>query len=948
MQQNLSFSRSHRLTSGLIAIAILTASAVFWGLEQKIHAIEAQSEIQTQVSRAVTDVSNQLAESLGRKLQVARALKSAISLRPNMSQEDFSVFAATMVLDEPSVIDIATVENFQITRVFPHEKNLALLGRDLRNVPEQAKVVAEAQRTGKTAIHGPIQLLQGIPGYIIRQPVFVPAGKDKKPMLWGTVSVVIDGEKFLSDIVGNIGSDPVSLAVRYNGPAGHSPVIAGNAALFDGDNFTQSFEIENTSWTIAAAPNLAANAQPEPWRFSQIVIITAGLIAAYMAWQIMRLREVAWRNSVRLAAAVQVLPDGFVLFDDRGRLIAHNERYKEIYAKSAPAIFPGARFRDILRHGLEHGQYPEAKGREEQWLQERLAAHNEADTVLEQKVDSGQWLRIYEKATPDGGRVGIRIDITDQVVSRQRAELAEQRLKDAIRNLPVGFCLFDSNGNLVLNNELPLLQGGRPRPKGEVLNLDDLIYSPWQGNPRFLVDGGAETTLQEIAPRLRCGSFEFEVDLDGDEAYKCFSHPTSEGGMVVIWADVSDLNRSNKNLQIANDSLKQVLSEKEAAERRFDDVADTASEWFWEQDDRSRFTFLSSGFQRSTGIDPATVLGKTRSELIARQEPDQDSADMLAAMENREPFRNFIYRTSEQYDQTQWIRTSGKPVFDQDGAFVGYRGVASDITPLYTALKEAERADEAKTQFLSVISHELRTPLTAIIGYSAILSNLQVLPSAKELAQRLAQNDDALTKARVEALIAEISGFLNKMQTSGRQLQVLIDDMLDLARIEANTVKLDIRKVETRPVIESIVDQMKGLAEEKGLRLCFDVAHTHVLCDEVRLRQILFNLVGNAIKFSRQGTIRVSSQLDGGQVQFVVEDSGIGIPPDMQATIFDRFVQVDNTNARRHGGIGLGLSICRDLVTLQGGKIELSSTPDIGSRFTFTLPAHEDCLDSAA
>ncbi len=260
--------------------------------------------------------------------------------------------------------------------------------------------------------------------------------------------------------------------------------------------------------------------------------------------------------------------------------------------------------------------------------------------------------------------------------------------------------------------------------------------------------------------------------------------------------------------------------------------------------------------------------------------------------------------------------------------------VAQRTEELRAALERAQLADRRKSDFLASISHELRTPLNAIIGFSTVL---------------LDDTDQPLTPTQREDV--------QSINRNGRFLLHLINELLDLARIEAGHLNLEISTVDLQQVTSEVCDTVQTLLRNRPvtLRNALPATLPMVAADSDRLRQILFNLLSNAIKFTERGTITVSAQMydevngDGKIERYVavsVSDTGIGIPLERQQDIFGEFVQIHGRRSRL-GGTGLGLAITRKLVLAQGGRIWVDSTPGIGSTFTFTLPIAQSALLAA-
>ncbi|MDD5296498.1 MAG: ATP-binding protein [Rhodocyclaceae bacterium] len=227
----------------------------------------------------------------------------------------------------------------------------------------------------------------------------------------------------------------------------------------------------------------------------------------------------------------------------------------------------------------------------------------------------------------------------------------------------------------------------------------------------------------------------------------------------------------------------------------------------------------------------------------------------------------------------------------------------------------AESANRMKSEFLASMSHELRTPLNGILGFAEFL------------------RDDATEAAHRE--------FANTILGSGRHLLELVNSILDLAKIEAGRMELDRRDEALLPLLEDLVTLHRPAAEQKGLRL--DLAAgtglpPTLLCDRTRFKQVLNNLLHNAIKFTETGSVVLAVARVSGALRFEVRDTGCGIEPEMQTLIFEKFRQADSSITRRHGGTGLGLALAKELVGLMGGRIGLESEAGVGTRVFFTLP----------
>ncbi len=289
------------------------------------------------------------------------------------------------------------------------------------------------------------------------------------------------------------------------------------------------------------------------------------------------------------------------------------------------------------------------------------------------------------------------------------------------------------------------------------------------------------------------------------------------------------------------------------------------------------------------------------------------SSSLSAAMGNIRAFQ----RIQEQAEELE-VRSR-----QQEGANTELRRQRDTLTLLNSALEEAS---QARSQFLSTMSHELRTPLTAIIGFSQIM--LRDIEKAKLNSRQ---------KTNVERILK-----------NGQHLLALINAVLDLAKIESGRMDVTDSDVDIKKLITSVMEEMQSLAAERGLefRQVVEERAAHLETDEMKLRQILLNLLSNALKFTPQGEITITasyvaaSENESDKIEISVKDTGIGIPQEIQERIFDAFYQADNSNTRKYGGTGLGLSIVRQFTELLGGKLEMQSSMGAGSTFTIILPVH--------
>ena len=275
-------------------------------------------------------------------------------------------------------------------------------------------------------------------------------------------------------------------------------------------------------------------------------------------------------------------------------------------------------------------------------------------------------------------------------------------------------------------------------------------------------------------------------------------------------------------------------------------------------------------------------------------------------------------------DHTLYIQARARALYDADGSMIGAIEIIHDLTErqrfeneLTIAKRSAEEANTAKSAFLANMSHELRTPLNAIIGYSEML--------AEELAEM------------GEARMVDDS---NKIRSAGKHLLGLINDVLDISKIEAGKMTISIEKIEVEAMLRDVISTITPLAAKNSNTLKFecpaDLPPIH--SDLMKVRQSLLNLLSNACKFAKEGTIQMRVAVDGDWIDFIVEDNGIGMTPEQLGRLFEAFSQADATITRQYGGTGLGLAITRKFCRMMGGDVVVASTLGVGSTFTMRLP----------
>jgi PAS domain S-box-containing protein len=334
--------------------------------------------------------------------------------------------------------------------------------------------------------------------------------------------------------------------------------------------------------------------------------------------------------------------------------------------------------------------------------------------------------------------------------------------------------------------------------------------------------------------------------------------------------------------------------------------------------------YVNPNFSQLTGYSYDEAIGQNPRILKSGNTPPEVFENLWQTIAAGETWEGDVQNKSK--DGTLfWEHATISALRDVNGVITHYLAVKENVTEkrvimqqLTTAKEQAEAANLAKSQFLATMSHEIRTPMNGVIGMTGLLQETE------------------LTEEQTE--------YTEIIRKSGENLLTIINDILDFSKIEAGKIDLEILDFDLRTTLEDTADLFDQRVADKGLELICRIdplVPSYLRGDPGRLRQIITNLVGNSIKFTRQGEVvisaKLSSELDSVvTLLFEIQDTGIGIPPERLEAVFAPFTQVDGSTTRKYGGTGLGLSICRQLVELMGGEIGVTSGYGTGSTFWFT------------
>ncbi|WP_416900130.1 MAG: PAS-domain containing protein [Minwuia sp.] len=638
-------------------------------------------------------------------------------------------------------------------------------------------------------------------------------------------------------------------------------------------------------------------------------------------------QETARMLQERLLAAIEAVPDGFVLFDAEDRMVICNEKYREMYGRSADMMTLGTRFEDGLRAGVGRGEYLDAVGREEEWIAQRMAAHhNPPDEPIEQQLANGRWIRITERRTPEGGIVGFRTDITELKQREFELSQAQERLVSAIEAVPDAFVVYDADDRLVICNQKYretydksadlMVQG--------TLFADIIHHGAWRGQYPAAIGREEEWIAERMAAHRNPPEKPIEQQLDGDRWLSIVERRTPDGGTVGFRTDITELKRREFSLR--------------ESEGRIRATIDAALDCIIIMDRDGNVVRFNPAAEKLFGYDAAAVVGKEMADLVIppdlREAHRKGLAHYLVSGEGPVIGNRIEIEAMDANGRIFPIELAISVADGRGGPeFIGY---LRDITELRDARAEltlqrdrAEEANRAKSRFLAMMSHEIRTPLNAVLGVLGLLTE------------------------------TPLSGDQEKYVTTGRRsaeaLLTVINDILDFSKMEAGKLELEVSPFDPADLVRLVMEVLEPRVREKGVDLRLEAdpdLPAPLLGDPGRMRQVLLNFGSNAARFTQQGEIVFRVEQAGGhkarpRLRFSVTDSGSGVSEEVRDRLFTEFATTGDGDAQL-GGTGLGLAICKRIVDAIGGEIGFESERGRGSTFWFEADLERASLSAPA
>lgn len=838
-------------------------------------------------------------------------------------------------------------KSLPITLIAPKTStNEAMIGFDLATDPVRAMAIVAARDSGQPALTAPLETLNADGsrdnGLVLMAPIYrsgkITRTAGQRQNFLGVIVLGMDSASILEDVLSGFGAGGVALRLIDQG-SGKVLINTFADAAEKQSLFTYSLErtLGRRDWLFEFQTSPAYEAAIDRQQ-SELVGAAGVLISALLA--ILAYSQVALRY--RAEERAQEMTADLRASEERFRLIAE-------------AAGEGIWEQDFLTHRIYWsprllteilGYPPEAIADKslqvsriihpedrERWQEARRRhLQNGVPYYIEYRLKhaAGHWIWIGSrgKAAFDARGTPVRIagsmaDISER--KHQELALAKQQalLRTILDALPDPVVVKHPEGNILIANAAFARQVNVPLDEIAGRTLHEM-FAPNVAQPVVALDRG-------VAASGVSGSIEIRI-------------PDPMRGGELRYVHVMTMRCEGLEGESLIISTHQDVTAIRRSENRFRELSEMSSDWFWEQDAEFRFIELTAGV-RSTGRDPLAVIGKCRWDLPIDWSP-QAWADHRRLLEAHQPFSRLQYRIRNEQGEWRWYSISGKPVFDDVGRFIGYRGTGIDITArknveedlrhhrdnLATKVQErtaelmqakvaAEEANQAKSEFLANMSHELRTPLHAILSFAQLgqTKGTQVSPE-------------------------KVTGYFSKIHSAGSRLLGLVNNLLDLSKLEAGKMALNVSRLNLVTLVQEVADELEALASLRDLR--FDLpspkAVVMVSIDPVRFGQVMHNLLSNAIKFSLSGgtiqvditeaTLSSGRRVDDPVVQvpawrIAVIDEGIGIPDEELDTVFDKFVQSSKTSTGA-GGTGLGLTIAKEIVEAHQGQIRAYNRGD--------------------
>ena len=646
-------------------------------------------------------------------------------------------------------------------------------------------------------------------------------------------------------------------------------------------------------------------------------------------------------NERQFRAITERAPDAIVVVDEHGKIVLVNIQTErlfgymrdEILGKSVEILVPEAARSRHAQHRDRYAADPHFR---------KMGEGLELKGLHKDGSEFPIEISLSPVLTPGGQWVASSIrDISVRKQMELQLQLSKDRFESLLESAPDGMLVVNERGSIVFANAQAEALFGYTRQ--ELIGSGLWMLLPHRargGHDRLVADFFHSGRAREMGPGmdlsgLRKDGVEFPVEISLSpirgvgEHWVCAAIRDVTQRRQVEW----QLRESSLAIQKLNASLEARIeartSELQESERRFRLLVEKVEDYaILMLNTEGMIVTWNLGAERITGFSAEQAIGQHFSIFDPPGNTGTGAASMLHMAATRGHFSEQGWRTRRD-GGSFWANVVISPVQDDAGRHCGFSAVTQDITARKQAMDqlEAERAraqdaNRAKSDFLAVMSHEIRTPMNAILGMADLLHESTLTPEQRQ--------------------------YVESFRRAGVNLLTLINDLLDITKIETGHLSLELVDFNLEEMAEHVIELVASKARIKGigLHLCITPGTpAAVHGDPLRLRQVLLNLLGNAIKFTESGEVvlTIGHRAASGQpsmLEFAIRDTGIGIMPEKLGAIFEDFMQADLSITRKYGGSGLGLSISRRLVEIMGGKLTVTSQVGRGSEFRFSYPLH--------
>ncbi|MEW6265435.1 MAG: PAS domain S-box protein [Thermodesulfobacteriota bacterium] len=641
-----------------------------------------------------------------------------------------------------------------------------------------------------------------------------------------------------------------------------------------------------------------------------------------------RTEEALQLRNILLSTQQEVSIDGILVVDDKGVMISFNRRFAEIWG--IPQDILESKSDELaLRWVLGNLTDPEEFISKVRHLYENRSETSRDEIALK----DGRTLDRYSAPMfGDGGRYYGRIwyfrDITERKHAEQELRESQRRLADIIDFLPLATLVIDRRGRVTAwNRAMETLTGVQA---ADMIGKGDFEYAlPFYGVRRpILIDLVFDPEEDILAGQYK--DIQYERGVLTAEAFI----PKLGSDGIICLGFATALNDATGNVVGAIESIRDITkmrkveAELKEAEEKYRTILESMDSGYYEVDLQGNMLFCNPALRKFLGYDETEVKGLNFRDYMDEEEATRVFRIFNEVFNSGQASGDFYWRFSKKGSPSAYSAASVYPVMNDQGDIVGFRGTVRDITAIKEAKDAADAANRSKSIFLANMSHEIRTPMNAILGFAQLLDrDPDLSPQSRE--------------------------YLDIINRSGEHLLSLINDILEMSKIEAGRATFIPNTFDLHSLLEDIERMFRPRADAKNLRLMLEMVGPvprWVVTDEGKLRQVLINLLGNAVKFTEEGGIALRLGVKAGKadtvnLQFEVEDTGPGMTEEEIGRLFQVFEQ---TRAGvKSGGTGLGLALSRGFIQIMGGTISVASAVGQGTTFRFDLPVREGLEEKA-